>query len=76
MPLTPPNIEEAREKLRDVQQFASELNEILTILQNTSVLRDRENRIKIDMTGSQKGELFSEYEARKQALVIAVNNLL
>ena len=76
MPITLENVGEASDKIRAVQELASELQEVMVILENTPVLQDKKGNVQIDLNVAQKGQLLAEYEKRKQALLIAANKLL
>ena len=75
MAITIDKIEEAQEKLNDVQAKASDINEIL-IKAREAILSDGEGNAKIELTKEQKIALLAEYQVRKQSLINSVNNLL
>ena len=75
MAITLEKIEEAQNKLNEVQQRASELNEILVKVRE-AILRNPDGTVKIDLTSIQKTSLLAEYDSRKTALITAINNLL
>ena len=76
MPITLQNIGDASDKIREVQELASELQGVMRILENTSILSDKKGNVQIDLNVAQKGQLLAEYEKRKQALLTAVSLLL
>ena len=73
--ITLSQLDEAEDKLREVQEKASEVNEIFVKVRST-VLSDKEGNIVIDLTSGQKTSLLTEYNKRKTALQNAVNDLL
>ena len=75
MALTLAQLDEAEDRLREVQEKASEINEIFVKVRST-VLSDKEGNMIIDLTSEQKSSLLDEYNKRKTALQTAANNLL
>ena len=73
--ITLSQLDEAEDKLREVQEKASEVNEIFVKVRST-VLSDKEGNTVIDLTSGQKTSLLTEYNKRKTALQNAANNLL
>ena len=76
MPITLENVGDASDKIREVQELSSQLQEVMVILENTPILSDKAGNVQIDLSIAQKGQLLAEYEKRKQALLTASNNLL
>lgn len=75
MAITLAQLDEAEDRLREVQEKASEINEVFVKVRST-VLSDKEGNTVIDLTSGQKTSLLSEYNKRKTALQTAANNLL
>ena len=74
MPITQEQVEDAEEKLRDVQRIASRI-EVILVRANEIILTDEDGKTVIELTANQKTQLLSEYAKAKTALSDAVAQL-